>query len=148
MAKRASEATATAADYASLFLRAPLGVLFIWSGVQRLLTETATASAIVAPDSPLAALTPEVLNTSVAVLPYVQIAIGALFCLGLFARVAAVLCVICLLYLCMLFGWGEADSPFSPRLIYLSVAAAVLLLGSGMVSADFIVFGDRRTRKR
>ncbi len=148
MAKRAAEASATAADYASLFLRVPLGVLFLWSGVQRLLTVADPGVAIVGPDSPLSGLTPEVLNTSVAVLPYVQIAIGAMFCLGLLSRFAAVLCVLCLLYLCMLFGWGEADSPFSPRLIYLSVAAAILLLGSGIVSGDFIVFGGRQTRKK
>jgi uncharacterized membrane protein YphA (DoxX/SURF4 family) len=136
------EATATVHDAVSLILRLPLGVMLIWSGVQRLLSmPTAT------PDLPNAAsvLSPEAVSAMLTGLPYAELLGGALLALGFLGRVGAGLAMVSLVSLCLLYGWGDQSAPFSPRLIYLSVAAATLLLGSGMLSADYIAFGQKRS---
>lgn len=144
--RNTDELQATPLDVASLILRVPLGILLIMTGVQHLL-EPAAADVEQAGGPVPVWLSEEQIVWMWAALPYAEIVIGALFGLGLFGRIAAAATVLMLVSLCVVVGWSHPSAPFSPRLIYLSVAAAVLLLGPGIISADFIIFGDRRSRR-
>lgn len=141
MPRSTKEATATVHDAVSLILRLPLGVLLIWSGVQRLLAMPTSV-----PELPNAAsaLSPDAIRVILTGLPYAELLAGVLLGLGFLGRVGAGLAMLSLVSLCLLYGWGDEAAPFSPRLIYLSVSAAALLLGSGMLSADYILFGQRK----
>lgn len=139
-------------DFASLILRLPLGVFLIWTGVQRFIG----ARPPMATDSVLGGsrltsfpwVTPEVLGQFAQALPYTEFLVGCLLCAGLLTRCAAAVLVLLMAAMSVLLGWGDPSEPFSPRLIYLSIAGAVLLLGPGMLSADFVAFGAKKNGKR
>jgi uncharacterized membrane protein YphA (DoxX/SURF4 family) len=144
MARKSDEAAATAVDFASLILRLPLGVLLAWSGVERLISMPSGSDWSI-PSATM--LTDQAATIVLQGLPYVELVAGLLLGLGFIGRLGSFLAICGLFSLCLLYGWGDQTAPFSPRLIYLSVAAGTLLLGSGMLSADFIVFGSRRDRR-
>jgi len=129
-------------DLVSLVLRLPLGVLLISAGV------TATQGGpLIAPTSGSAPpglgwLSDEAIQRLAESLPYAETIVGGLLCLGLLTRAAGGIGALVLFVESLMLGW--AGEPFSPRVVYVSICLAVALLGGGLVSADYIIFGGAR----
>lgn len=144
--RQTTEPTATVTDVVSLILRLPLGVLLVWSGIQRFLTMPTVDQAPQLPHA-VSLLPADAVPILIQLLPYGELLAGLLLGLGFLGRFGAALSMVCLVALGLLFGWSDPAAPFSPRLIYMSVAASVLLLGSGMLSLDFVLFGQRKSAR-
>lgn len=144
MPSRSSEPTATATDLASFVLRVPLGVLLVWGGVVRLMQGASD------PDwaMPVTSILTEDATRMVLIgLPYAELVAGLLLGAGFLGRLGAFVAIATLVTLCLVYGWSAPEAPFTPRVVYLAVSTAVMLLGSGALSADFLLFGASRDRR-
>jgi uncharacterized membrane protein YphA (DoxX/SURF4 family) len=142
MARGQSDDKVSVPDLASLVLRMPLGVLLISAGV----AATQGGRAIVplnggAPPG-LGWLSESAVAHLAGSLPYAETIVGGLLCLGLLTRAAGGIGALVLLVESLMLGW--AGEPFSPRVVYLSVCVAVALVGGGLISTDYIIFGGSR----
>lgn len=143
MARGQQDEKVSILDLASLVLRLPLGVLLISAGVSA--TQGARAIAPSAGTAPpgLGWLSEQAVAQLAGSLPYAETIAGGLLCLGLLTRAAGGIGALVLIVESLMLGW--AGDPFSPRVVYMSVCLAVALLGGGLVSTDFIIFGGSRT---
>ena len=117
--------------FAGLFVRLPLGVYFVMAGLMKLNTPEAFVVSV-----RKFGILPEPLATLYGILlPYVEIAAGALMALGFWTTLSAILTSLMLLSFVIAFGIRD-QHPFNKDLILLFASISILFSGSGAWSID------------
>lgn len=133
-----------------LLTRLPIGCFFLIAGYQKVFNmgvgqfvdfavKNGSAPRVVPADW---------VHTYLHAIPYLEMAIGAMLILGLFARIGGL--VGALMILSYIIGYtgfrGDLTSlPFHPNFIYLGLLLAVLMVGPGHMSLDGMLFAKRRS---
>jgi uncharacterized membrane protein YphA (DoxX/SURF4 family) len=129
----------TTLDLGLLFLRIPLGVMFLNAGVTKVRGGVGNFVNMVMTKPP-SFPPPEVARPYLYALPWAEIVVGVCLLLGLFTRFTGLLATLMLLsFMIAVTGFrGDAGAPFHNNVLLLSIAMCVLLLGPGRFSIDHL----------
>jgi len=134
-----------------LLARLPIGAFFLIAGYDKLregvnkFVAFASQSATIPQWVP-----PGYTDTYLHVVPFLEVAIGAMLLLGLLTRLGALIgglmVVSYVVGLTHLHGNTPSDQalPFHPNLIYLGLLLALLFVGPGRFSLDGVLFGKKK----
>ena len=141
------------ASLGMLLARLPVGAFFLIAGYDKLrggiekFVDAVSSSATPPPWAP-----PGSVHTFLHVLPFLEVAVGALLLLGLLTRVGALIASLMVLSFIVgythLHGVSASDQslPFHPNLIYLGLLLALVFVGPGRFSLDGVLFGRKKAK--
>ena len=76
--------------------------------------------------------------------PYLEVAVGAMLVLGLLTRLAGLIGALMVIsYMIAVTGVRDAQLPFHPNMIYLGVLLTLFFVGPGGLSLDGVLFAKR-----
>lgn len=141
------------ASLGMLLARLPVGAFFLIAGYDKLrggvdnFVKAVSSSATPPPWVP-----PGSVETYLHVVPFLEVAVGAMLLLGLLTRLGALIGSLMVLSFTVgythLHGVSPSDQalPFHPNLIYLGLLLALLFVGPGRFSLDGVLFGGKRRK--
>lgn len=141
------------ASLGMLLARLPVGAFFLIAGYGKL-SEGVNKfiEAVSSKATPPAWVPPGSVDTYLHVVPFLEVAVGALLLLGLLTRLGALIGG--LMVLSFTVGYthlhgttpSEQALPFHPNLIYLGVLLALVFVGPGRFSLDGVLFGRKKAK--
>lgn len=141
------------ASLGMLLARLPVGAFFLIAGYGKLRGGIENFAKAVGPSAtPPPWVPPGSVDTYLHVLPFLEVAVGALLLLGLLTRVGALIASLMVLSFIVgythLHGVSPNDQalPFHPNLIYLGVLLALVFVGPGRFSLDGVLFGRKKIK--
>lgn len=128
--------------------RLPMGAFFLLAGCAKIRMGINNFVGFASRSSHVPAAVPQSLvNGYLHAVPFLEIIVGAMLILGLFARAGGLIgSLMVISFVVGATGWTAPGLPFTPNLIYLGVLLAVLLAGPGCASVDRLVFGPAKQR--
>lgn len=127
-----------AANLGLLIARLPLGVMFFYAGQMKIFTMGVRAFVNMSSGSIPSFLPLPIGKAYLYALPYVELLIGTLIIIGLFARTAGLIATLVLISI-MIAVTGVKDpqgGPFNLNVVLLALALLVLLTGPGAIALD------------
>lgn len=123
-----------------LLARLPLGVFFVIAGCNKLVGGGFRAFASSSKSLLPAWVPPEAGSIYLHALPFLEVAVGLMIVLGLFTRLAGLVCALVLTSIVIATNSVYANALPHPNLIFLGVASMLFFTGGGGISLDGLFF--------
>jgi uncharacterized membrane protein YphA (DoxX/SURF4 family) len=137
----------TAAQSLSLLLaRVPLGLYFGLAGYSKIVAHEGVGGFVTANLPTAMKYVPEhVARGYLTALPFAELLVAALLLFGLFQRIGALLASAMLVSIVLATGvkWMQGP-PFNQAIIFLGLALVLLSVGPGKLSADGLLFSNKK----
>jgi uncharacterized membrane protein YphA (DoxX/SURF4 family) len=140
-----------AAQNLGLFLaRVPLGMYFAIDGLSRIHGPGGVTGFVSANVATTSRVLPEAMARGyLTALPFAELLIGLMLAVGLYQRLGAFVAAIALGLVALTTGPNKwvYGPPFNQYLIFLGLAITLLTVGPGKLSADAMLFGNKKKKK-